>query len=118
MLTIFKQKAEAARGEHASKDLPTQVYPQQRKVRLLIQAPPAQPEEEEGKDLPMAVDEEPEVSSAIIGPFLINFLCLKEFPKPWEAKGCQGSCGHQKAEELVRGTAWDCEAQQQVRTAP
>jgi hypothetical protein len=45
----------------------------QRKVRLLVSAPAAQPEEEEGESLPMELDEDPEVCFAIISLVLINF---------------------------------------------
>jgi hypothetical protein len=42
----------------------------QRKVTLIVSAPPSQPEEDE--DVTMAVEEEPEVGG-VINLFLINF---------------------------------------------
>ncbi|KAN0121379.1 hypothetical protein V8E52_003275 [Russula decolorans] len=49
---------EAARREHAART--PQAPAVQRKVRLLVSAPAAQPEEEEGESLPMELDEDPE----------------------------------------------------------
>lgn len=67
MLTIFKQKAEAARAEHSASIAPVDPPPYARRVKLILPQQ-AQPEKE-GDDSAMAVDEGGEVSDAITGSF-------------------------------------------------
>lgn len=74
---IFKRKAEAARRAHAAEpppQEPTLLPHKVKSVRLLVSTRRPQPEEKESsEDLPMAVDEEPEVSATITAFLLLNF---------------------------------------------
>ena len=73
--------------EHEAKNPPTQALPSSLKeqgakippprtlptVRLVLPEPPAGPDEQKGKDMPMDVDMDPEVSALISGLAQINF---------------------------------------------
>jgi hypothetical protein len=82
---IFKRKAETARAVQAAKPAhaaqvteaahkvqaaetsplaPVTMLHKVKSIRLLVSAPGPQPEKESSEDLPMVVDEEPEVSAA------------------------------------------------------
>ena len=67
-------------------------------------------EEEQEVETSMVIDDEPGVSSRITSPFLVFFGHLIGFSKPRQAKGCQGSCRYEKAEELLGSAPRGCEA--------
>jgi hypothetical protein len=69
-LTIFKQKAEAARTEHASRNTPPGAP--KRQPRVVIH-PPKDPNEKASESSPMEVDDESEVSVMVTILTLINF---------------------------------------------